>query len=101
MWAAQAAKMGYKWHVGDGKSVRFWEDQWFGSCSLAMQYWDIYSIVNEKGCTIREAWDGENLNFTFRRTINMRGVRLWQELLQIVSDIAFTEEPDQINDLAI
>jgi hypothetical protein len=38
MWVAQAAKMGYKWHVGDGKSVRFWEDQWFGSYSLAIQY---------------------------------------------------------------
>jgi hypothetical protein len=25
-WAAQAAKLGYKWKVGDVKRVRFWED---------------------------------------------------------------------------
>jgi hypothetical protein len=52
MWVAQAAKMGYRWHVGDGKSVRFWEDQWFGSCSFAIQYWDLYVIVNEKGAQL-------------------------------------------------
>jgi hypothetical protein len=26
IWVAQAAKIGYKWNVGDGKRVRFWED---------------------------------------------------------------------------
>jgi hypothetical protein len=46
MWAAKAAKM------ENGKKIRFWEDLWFGSYSLAIQYWDIYSIVNEKGLTI-------------------------------------------------
>jgi hypothetical protein len=46
MWAAKTAKM------ENGKKIRFWEDIWFGSYSLAIQYWDIYSIVNEKGITI-------------------------------------------------
>jgi hypothetical protein len=96
MWAAQAARLGVKWHVGDGRRVRFWEDQWFGSCSLAIQYWNLYSIINEQGCTIREAWDGTNLKFTFRRTVNRRVMLLWQELLQIASEICFSEEPDQM-----
>lgn len=26
MWAAKAAKMGYRWKIGDGRKVRFWED---------------------------------------------------------------------------
>uniref|UniRef100_A0ACD5VCI3 Uncharacterized protein n=1 Tax=Avena sativa TaxID=4498 RepID=A0ACD5VCI3_AVESA len=34
MWAARAAHMGYQWKVGNGKKVKFWEDHWFGSCSL-------------------------------------------------------------------
>jgi hypothetical protein len=38
MWAAQAAKMGYKWRVGNGKKIRFWEDNWLGSSSLAIQF---------------------------------------------------------------
>jgi hypothetical protein len=45
MWAAKAAKIGYKWKIGSGKRVRLW--LWFGSCSLTIQYWDIYAIINE------------------------------------------------------
>jgi hypothetical protein len=56
-WPADAAKMGYRWKVGVGSKIRFWEDNWFGTCSLAIQYWEIFSIANEHGCTIREAWD--------------------------------------------
>jgi hypothetical protein len=47
LWATKAAKMGYRWKIGDGRKVRFWEDQWFGSCSLAIQFWEVFSIVNE------------------------------------------------------
>jgi hypothetical protein len=39
LWAAKATKMGYRWKIGNGKRVRFWEDLWFGSCSLVIQYW--------------------------------------------------------------
>jgi hypothetical protein len=37
MWDVAATKMGLRWHVGNGEKNRFWEDQWFGSCSLAIQ----------------------------------------------------------------
>jgi hypothetical protein len=47
--------MGFKWRVGDGKKIKFWEDQWFGSCSLAIQFWDVYCIVHEQGKTVAEA----------------------------------------------
>jgi hypothetical protein len=69
-WAAKVAKMGYRWHVGKGNKIRFWEDQWFGTCSLAIQYWGLYCIVSEQGATISEAWDGVNPLFTFRRMVN-------------------------------
>jgi hypothetical protein len=26
MWASKAVKFGYKWQVGNGKSIKFWED---------------------------------------------------------------------------
>ena len=43
IWAARAAKMGYRWHIGNGKKVRFWEDNWLGSSSLAIQF--SYSVL--------------------------------------------------------
>jgi len=36
IWAASAAKMGYRWQIGNGKRVKFWEDNWLGSSSLAI-----------------------------------------------------------------
>jgi hypothetical protein len=36
LWATKVAKMGYRWKIGNGKSIRFWEDIWLGSSSLAI-----------------------------------------------------------------
>jgi hypothetical protein len=30
--------MGYRWRIRNGRKVRFWEDLWFGTCSLAIQF---------------------------------------------------------------
>lgn len=49
LWACKAAQMGYSWRIGNGQQIRFWEDSWFGNTSLAIQYWPLYVIVNEKG----------------------------------------------------
>jgi hypothetical protein len=47
LWAAQVAKMGFRWRIGNGKQMRFWEDVWVGSSSLAIQYWEVYCLINE------------------------------------------------------
>ena len=60
LWATNAVKMGYRWHVGNGSLVRFWEDIWFGNSPLAIQFWDIYFVCNQQTKTIRELWDGGN-----------------------------------------
>lgn len=38
MWVAEAARLGYRSKIGDGRKVRFWEDNWLGSISLAIQF---------------------------------------------------------------
>jgi hypothetical protein len=64
---------------------------------LAIQFWGLYTIVNEHGISLREeASDGEILRFTFRRIIDRRLFEQWQELLQIVDSMQFSEEDDTI-----
>jgi len=55
MWAKQAAQMGFRWSVRDGRRVRFWEDYWFGNSSLAIQFWPMYVLINEQGKTVADA----------------------------------------------
>lgn len=92
IWACQAAKMGYMWKIRKGSKVRFWEDTWFGSSSLAIQFWELYVLINEKGLTIDKAWDGENLEFTFRRCVDKRLILLWHDVVSVAQSIVFTEE---------
>jgi hypothetical protein len=52
------------------KKVKFWEDNSLGTSSLAIQFWDLYVILNEKNRTVFDLWDGVNLKCTFRRTVS-------------------------------
>ena len=66
MGVMEAVKMGYKWQVGNGRMVRFWEDTWFGNSPLATQFWDLYFITNQQTKTIAEVWNGTDLLCKFR-----------------------------------
>jgi hypothetical protein len=53
-------------------------------------------IVNEKGISLRDAWDGMTLKMTFTWIVDRRLMNLWLELVQIVSVVEFSEEDDSI-----
>jgi hypothetical protein len=81
--------MGYRWKIGNGLKIRFWEDAWLGTSSLAIQLWVIYSIANEQNKSVAELWDGVNLKCTFRRCVDRRLFELWEEVVSLPSTIVF------------
>lgn len=94
--AVQAAKLGYRWKVGNGKTIRLWEDTWIRNSSLAVQFWPIFRIINEHGKTIAELWNGATLKCSFRRTVNEALYQSWLEIVELVSTIQFTDEEDEL-----
>ena len=70
MWATKAVKFGYRWKVGNGRSVRFWEDIRFGNAHLSVQFWDVYFVSNQQTKTIADLWDGVQLRCDIRRTFS-------------------------------
>jgi hypothetical protein len=96
MAAATATKMGYRWKIGNGRKVRFWEDNWIGPSSLAIQFWEIYVLINEKSHSVFELWDGTDLRCTFRRGVDNRLMLQWQEIIQLASTIVFSDEEDAL-----
>jgi hypothetical protein len=96
MWAARAVKFGYKWLVGNGRSIKFWEDSWYGNAPLAVIYWDVYMLVNQQTQTISELWDGQQLKCTFRRIFYDDLMAQWLEIIEIAKEINFNDSPDQL-----
>ena len=82
--------------MGNGKNIRFWEDQWLGHTTLATQYWELYSIANDHNVSVSEVWDGTNLKITFRRFFDQEFMNLWFELLEIAKSIMYTDVGDSL-----
>ena len=95
-WALQAMKLGYKWHVGNGRMVRFWEDTWHGNAPLATQCWDLYYLVHEKNKIIVELWDGTELKYTFRRVFPDDLMIQWLDLVNILRLTQFSDDDDSL-----
>jgi hypothetical protein len=56
--------------VGNGLTVRFWEDVWLGDMSLAQQYPSLYNIVQHKNVLVSTVLAQTPLNICFRRGLN-------------------------------
>ena len=95
-WAAKAAQMGFRWKIGNGEKVKFWEGNWLGNSSLSIQYWDIYILLNEKTQSVFNLWYGTNLKCTFRRCVDDRLMNLWLEVVQLASTISFSDDEDSL-----
>ena len=88
VWPSRAVKFGYKWALRDGNKIIFWEDCWFGSSPLSIQFWDLYVFCREQGQTIRQVGDGVTLKLTFRRAFSPPMICNWLELEAIANSIS-------------
>lgn len=53
-------------------------------------------IVNDKGLTIDQARDGNNLKFTFRRVVSSQVMNLWWEVMEIAKSIMLIDDCDLV-----
>jgi len=96
LWAARALKFGYRWKIGDGTKIHFWEDTWFATAPLAVHFWDLYCICDQVGVTLATVWDGSEVKLSFRRTFSEAMLIRWYELVEIVSGVNFEDDSDAL-----
>jgi hypothetical protein len=88
--------MGSRWIIGNGEKVRFLEDKWLRTSSLAIHYWKLYRWVNEKNKSVASLWDGTDLKCSFSRTGDENMLVLREEVCQIASTINYSDEEDSM-----
>jgi hypothetical protein len=64
--------------------LKFWEDIWLRTAPLAIQFWDLYYICNQKTKTLAEVWVDRELRLSFRRTFSLNMVQMWEDLSDVV-----------------
>jgi hypothetical protein len=82
-------------NVGDGSSVRFWEDVWLGDVPLSQQYPSLYNIAQHRDVLVSTVLAQNPLNITFRRGLNDHKYMEWLHLCQRLITINLTDEPDK------
>ena len=48
-----------RFDLGDGQSIKFWEDAWCGDVPLNEAFFGLYSIADSKGAKVVEVWEIE------------------------------------------
>jgi hypothetical protein len=61
-----------------------------------VQFWELYSICNEKVKTIVEVWVQGELRVSFRRTFTEDMMQNWGDLLAIVEQVRLGEDTDAL-----
>jgi hypothetical protein len=80
--------------VGNGTTIRFWEDAWLGTTSLAQQYPSLYNIVHHKKVIVAQVLAEPPLNITFRRLLNGSKWTSWLQLCWKLMMVTLNEEDD-------
>jgi hypothetical protein len=81
-------------NVGNGESIRFWEDTWLGGTPLAHQYPSLYNIVQRKQVSLANVMAQVPLNIGFRQALSGTRADRWIHLVQRLMNVYLTTQPD-------
>ena len=81
--------------LGNGESVRFWEDVWLGTRSLSEQYPSHYNIAQRKQVSVATVMThAPPLNIGFRRALTGNKWNSWLHLVNRLMDVQLTQQLD-------
>ena len=80
--------------IGNGESVRFWEDVWLGETTLAQQYPSLYNIVITKQVCVAYVLAQTPINIEFRRRLDGNKWNEWLHLCQRFMTVNLTSQKD-------
>jgi hypothetical protein len=53
-------------------------------------------LINKQNIIVAELWDGEQLKCTFRRCVDDKLFRMWDEVVNVASTLVLSDEDDEL-----
>lgn len=68
------------WQLGDGRTIRFWEDYWCGETPLCVEFARLYSMSTLKFHSVKSISQVWSFSLEERSSIWKRPLRAWEEM---------------------
>lgn len=92
----QIGQCSLKYTPGECSLVRFWEDLWYGDCSLSAAFSHLYKICTNPNVLLSDVIHSQGACVQFRRSFTRVDQCEWGHLLHIISTISFTHSHDKV-----
>lgn len=84
----------FKWQIGDGKTIKFWRDWWWGSEPLSTTFTRLFNLARDKDITVASL---RNNGRNYIRNIWKRQLRGWEcdaenQLLEIIENLRLSSD---------
>jgi hypothetical protein len=89
-------EIGTSWQVGNGCSVRFWDDRWIGQISLSAIYPNLYHIAYDKNILVSQVFQNNSISIDFARQLIGVYQTEWHELVNFFRYFQLSHSNDKI-----
>jgi len=83
--------------MGNGNSIRFWEDIWLGTCSLRVSFPRLYMISEQKSLTVNQMGSWLDQNWMWNLLWRRRMLVWEEEQLSNLNNLLLSVSPEQDN----
>ena len=70
-------RLGARFGLGNGNSIRFWTDHWQGTGSFQQRLPSLFLIASARDALVSQVFDGSNWDVRFRRCFGPEEARQW------------------------
>lgn len=90
--------LGLNWSLGNGNSIFFWLDRWFGECSLYCIFPNLFRIATNQQITVSAAFSNSILSLHFQGHLSGILLQEWVQLQNALNSISLHPSvPDTIS----
>ncbi|BAH91253.1 Os01g0698900 [Oryza sativa Japonica Group] len=87
---------GSEWVLGNGESISFWQDVWWGTCPLKTLFPAIFRICNQQELLLSHLNQEGPDCLTFRRSFGPEEILEWGDLKEIIEQIEVSDSHDKL-----